>query len=75
VFQVHDNPSRIQVLLKGIEMVDQNSCAALYLTHEQAEAVVRVLQQASFDVKKISIVGKGYHQEGHPIGFYNVAHL
>jgi len=52
-------------------MADKNSCAALYLTHEQAEAVVRVLQNAAFDIKKISIVGKGYHHKDHLIGFYN----
>lgn len=52
-------------------MVDENSCAALYTTHEQAEAAVGVLQKAGVDIKKISIVGKGYHCEEHPIGFYN----
>jgi len=52
-------------------MEDQNSCAALYRTHEQAEEAVRVLQNAAFDIKKVSIVGQGYYREGHPIGFYN----
>lgn len=52
-------------------MADESSCAALYPTHEQAEEAVRVLQKAAFDIKKISIVGRGYHQEERPVGFYN----
>ena len=52
-------------------MLDKNSCVALYRTHDQAEEAVRVLQKTAFDIKKISIVGKGYHQEEHPVGFYN----
>ncbi|NOY70795.1 MAG: permease [Gammaproteobacteria bacterium] len=54
-----------------MNMVDKNSCAALYPTHEQAEEAIRVLQKAAFDIKKVSIVGKGYHQKEHPVGFYN----
>ncbi len=52
-------------------MVDENSCVAIYHTHEQAEAALHKLQKAGFDIKKISIVGKGYHHEEHPVGFYN----
>lgn len=52
-------------------MADENSCVAVYRSHDQAEAAVRALQNATFDIKKVSIVGKGYHQEEHPIGFYN----
>jgi len=51
--------------------VDENSCVAIYHTHEQAEAAVRKLQKAAFDIRKISIIGKGYRQEEHPVGFYN----
>ncbi len=52
-------------------MADKSSCAALYPTHDQADEAVRVLQKAAFDIKKISIVGRGYHQEQQPVGFYN----
>ncbi len=51
--------------------MDENSCVAIYHTHEQAEAAVRKLQKAAFDIRKISIIGKGYRQEEHPVGFYN----
>ena len=41
-------------------------------THSQAEAAIRRLNDAGFDMTKLSLVGKGYHSEEHPIGFYTV---
>lgn len=39
-------------------------------THTSAEAAIRTLGQASFDMHKLSLVGKGYHSEEKPMGFY-----
>ncbi|MCF6211871.1 MAG: hypothetical protein L3K24_14610 [Gammaproteobacteria bacterium] len=52
-------------------MVQENSCVAVYDNHLQAEEAVHLLQKNGFDVKSLSIVGKGYQREEHPIGFYN----
>ncbi len=52
-------------------MAQKNSCVAVYDNHIQAEEAVHLLQKAGFDVKNLSIVGKGYQREEHPIGFYN----
>ena len=52
-------------------MVEENSCVAVYGEHLQAEAAVRQLLGEGFDAEKLSIVGKGYQREEHPIGFYN----
>ena len=52
-------------------MVEENSCVAVYGEHLQAEAAVRQLLEEGFDAEKLSIVGKGYQREEHPIGFYN----
>jgi len=41
-------------------------------THGQAEAAIRRLNAAGFDMTKLSLVGKGYHSEERPIGFYTV---
>ena len=41
-------------------------------THAQAETAIRRLSAAGFDMTKLSLVGKGYHSEEHPIGFYTV---
>jgi len=48
--------------------------AAVYTfnTHIEAEDAIRSLSHSGIDVKKISLIGKGYHSEEHPIGFYTV---
>ena len=43
----------------------------LFKTHHDAENAVRTLALASFDMKHLSIVGRGYHTEEHPLGFYS----
>jgi hypothetical protein len=42
----------------------------VFNTHQAVEEAIRSLGKAGFDVKKLSIVGKGYHTEEHPVGFY-----
>jgi hypothetical protein len=49
----------------------EDACVATYPTHEAAEQSVKALQQAGFDMKKLSIVGKDYHSEEHVVGYYN----
>lgn len=53
-------------------MTTQGSYAYIFNTHAEAETAIRALSKSSFDVKKLSIVGKGYHSEEHPMGFYTV---
>jgi len=48
-----------------------NLAVAVYDTHIQAEAAIKDLQLAGFDMKKISIIGRDYHTEEHVIGFLN----
>ena len=48
-----------------------NSVIATFSTHTQAEEAVKQLQQAGFDMKLLSIVGKGYHTEENVVGYYN----
>lgn len=42
----------------------------VFATHTEAEAALKSLTKSGFDMKKLSLVGKGYHTEEHPIGFY-----
>lgn len=44
----------------------------VYNTHQEAEAAIQALSRSGFDVKKLSLVGKGYHTEEHPLGFYTL---
>lgn len=43
---------------------------AAYDSHARAEDTVRELSRAGFDMRRLSIIGKGYHSEEHPVGFY-----
>lgn len=37
-----------------------------------AEEAIQSLSRSGFDVKQLSLLGKGYHSEEHPVGFYAV---
>jgi uncharacterized membrane protein len=52
-------------------MSDNNTVIGIYTTHTEAEAAIKELQEAGFDMRKLSIVGKDYHTEEHVIGYYN----
>jgi len=51
-------------------MKKESVVVAVCNRHEEAEQVVKDLQQAGFDMKKLSIVGKDYHEEDKITGFY-----
>ena len=51
-------------------MKDLNAVIGVYDTHAAAETAVRTLQRSGFDIKRLSIIGKGYRTEEHPVGFY-----
>lgn len=44
----------------------------VFTSHVEAEQAVRSLSKSGFDVKKLSIIGKGYHTEETPMGFYTM---
>jgi hypothetical protein len=52
-------------------MTKNNAIVAVFDDHAAAEAAVRKLAASGLDLKHFSIVGKGYHTEERPIGFYN----
>jgi len=52
-------------------MNDQNNVVAIYDSHTEAEEAVSKLSAGSFDIKKISIVGKDYHTEEKVVGYYS----
>lgn len=45
---------------------------AVFPNHQAAEAAVKELQRAGFDLKQFSIVGRDYHSEDHVVGYYNM---
>ena len=49
-----------------------NSVVAVFANHQAAEAAVKQLTDAGFEMKHLSVVGKGYHTDEKVIGFYNI---
>jgi len=52
-------------------MAKITSCVSICKSHQAAVQGLMKLQARNFDLCQISLVGKGYHTEEHPIGFYN----
>lgn len=48
-----------------------NAVVAIYNTHAQAEDAVKELQKATFDMTRLSIVGREYQTDEHVMGYYN----
>jgi hypothetical protein len=51
-------------------MPEQTNVVAIYLDHRSAEQAVSQLRDASFDVTKLSIIGKDYHTDEKVVGYY-----
>ena len=49
---------------------EKSAVVAVYDTHAEAEAAIRDLEKAGFDMTKLSIVGKDYHTEEDVTGYY-----
>ena len=47
------------------------TAVAVFPNHEAAEKAVKSLTAAGFEMKNLSVVGKGYHSEEKVVGFYN----
>lgn len=63
-------PALHRTQAKGIHMDPSQVPFYVFNTHEEAENAIRLLGRAGYDVTKLSLVGKGYHSEEHPLGFY-----
>ena len=55
-----------------LSIVDPVTPLFIFDTHVQAEDAIHCLNKAGFDIKKLSLIGKGYHSEEHAQGFYTV---
>ena len=52
-------------------MSKTSAAVAVYASHDDADAAIKALQKAGFDMKKLSIVGKDFRSEEHAVGYYN----
>ncbi|WP_024507980.1 hypothetical protein [Bradyrhizobium sp. ARR65] len=52
-------------------MPQNDAIIAVFTDHPGAETGIRKLAEAGFDMKKLTLVGKGYHSEEKVVRFYN----
>ena len=52
-------------------MKDIDTIVASFADHPAAETAIKELASAGFDMKNLSVVGKGYHSDEKIMGFYN----
>jgi hypothetical protein len=50
---------------------NENSVVAVYTQHSDAENAINLLKKSDFNIKKLAIVGQGYHTEDQVVGYYN----
>jgi hypothetical protein len=48
----------------------ESSVVAVYPQHSDAENAINLLKKGDFDIKKLAIMGRGYHTEEQVIGYY-----
>ncbi len=53
-------------------MEKADTVIAVFADHQAAEAAVKKLTASGFEMKHLSVVGKGYETEEKVVGFYNV---
>ena len=51
---------------------DQNTCIAVFKTHEEAEKAVKEFEKTGHNMKLLSIIGTDYRTEEHVTGYYNM---
>ena len=52
-------------------METTDAVIAVFSDHNAAETAVKQLTAAGFEMKNLSVVGKGYHSEEKIVGFYS----
>jgi hypothetical protein len=53
-------------------MEKAETVVAVFADHQAAEAAVKKLTASGFEMKHLSVVGKGYETEEKVVGFYNI---
>ena len=60
-----------RLVLKEDQMDKTDTVIAVFEDHNAAETAVKELAAAGFEMKNLSVVGKGYHTDEKVVGFYN----
>ena len=51
-------------------MNNPDTAVYVFNSHIEADEAIKALSRTDFDLKNLSLVGKGHHSEEHPVGFY-----
>ncbi|MFZ4573861.1 MAG: permease [Phycisphaerales bacterium] len=51
-------------------MSNKNSVVSIFTTQDLAEAAIKTLRAGGIDLKRMSLMGRGYHSEQHVVGYY-----
>jgi hypothetical protein len=70
VLRTENRPGPAKQRTKRVES-GRNAIVSIYHSHVAAEEAVKRLQEAGFDMKKLSIIGRDFHTEQHIVGFFN----
>jgi hypothetical protein len=63
--------SQAPLVLKEHQVEKTDTVIAVFADHNAAEAAVKKLTAAGFEMKNLSVVGKGYRTDEKVVGFYN----
>ncbi len=55
-----------------MEKTNSDTVIAVFADHPAAETAVKKLTASGFEMKNLSVVGKGYHTDEKVVGFYNM---
>ena len=61
--------------MKRAQMKNSDTVIAVFQDHHAAGSAVKKLADAGFEMKNLTVVGKGYHTEENVVGFYNAVRL
>jgi hypothetical protein len=53
-------------------MSQTDTVIAVFTDHRGADEAIKKLTAARFEMKNLSVIGKGYHTEENVVGFYNI---
>ena len=56
-----------------IDPAERNATVAVYSSHEGADSAIKTLQRSGVDMKKLSILGRGFHPEEQVVGYFNTS--
>jgi uncharacterized membrane protein len=54
-------------------MYKSDTVVAVFADHQAVETAIKQLTAANFEMKNLTVVGKGYHSEEKVVGFYSTA--